>query len=138
METDSFIQNSLRKNFNSTLLTIAHRLNTICDYDKVLVLSFGLVKEFDSPANLLRDPNSVFSSMVNETGEVNAALLRNIAFKAEQGVKLDMADVLGVNGEISDGIPSPSNGPIEFDGEPIERSKIVWHTTEQDEDIITE
>ena len=133
METDSFIQNSLRKNFNSTLLTIAHRLNTICDYDKVLVLSFGLVKEFDSPANLLRDPNSVFSSMVNETGEVNAALLRNIAFKAEQGVKLDMADVLGINGEISDGIPSPSNAIN--NGQPIEQSKIVWHDHEEEEDL---
>src|SRR3954468_20450387 len=84
METDSFIQNSLRKNFNCTLLTIAHRLNTICDYDRVLVLSFGLIQEFDTPANLLRDPKSAFSSMVNETGEVNAALLRSIAFKAEK------------------------------------------------------
>ena len=81
MQTDAFIQNSLRKHFNCTLLTIAHRLNTICDYDRVLVLSFGRVQEYDSPANLLRDPNSAFSSMVNETGEVNAALLRNIAFK---------------------------------------------------------
>jgi len=81
MQTDAFIQNSLRKHFNCTLLTIAHRLNTICHYDRVLVLSFGRVQEYDSPANLLRDPNSALSSMVNETGEINAALLRNIAFK---------------------------------------------------------
>lgn len=94
MATDSYIQTSLRANFSCTLLTIAHRLNTICDYDRVLVLSFGLVSEFDTPANLLRNPNSVFSSMVNETGEVNAALLRSIAFKAEKGIRVDMAKVL--------------------------------------------
>jgi ABC-type proline/glycine betaine transport system ATPase subunit len=134
METDSFIQTSLRKHFNCTLLTIAHRLNTICDYDRVLVLSYGLVQEFDTPANLLRDPNSTFSSMVNETGPINAALLRNIANKTEQGIAVDAAVLLG--GEIGsdDEFSSPSGlrSRPSF-SEPVERSHVVWHSDEQDE-----
>jgi len=61
METDAAIQRSIRSDFkNSTILTIAHRLNTIIDYDRVLVLSFGSVVEFDTPADLLSNPKSMF------------------------------------------------------------------------------
>ena len=99
LETDAYIQTSLRKSFNCTLLTIAHRLNTIIDYDKVLVLSFGLIEEYDTPANLLRNPHSQLSAMVNETGEVNANLLRNIAFAKEQGVSVDIVKALAMGEE---------------------------------------
>lgn len=61
-----------------------HRLNTVVDYDRVLVLQNGHVQEFDSPANLLRDESSVFHSMVWETGEQNASLLLNVAIEAEK------------------------------------------------------
>ena len=85
METDSLIQASLRTEFEgTTILTIAHRLNTIMDYTRVMVLSYGRIKEFASPAELLRDPDSIFTSMVNETGTENSALLKQIAFNAEQ------------------------------------------------------
>ncbi|ORX63492.1 hypothetical protein BCR32DRAFT_226999, partial [Anaeromyces robustus] len=54
IETDSIIQKALRTKFsNVTVLTIAHRLNTIIDYDKILVLSKGEVLEYDTPKNLL-------------------------------------------------------------------------------------
>jgi ABC-type proline/glycine betaine transport system ATPase subunit len=67
-----------------TAFTRAYSLSAaICDYDRVLVLSSGTVVEFASPASLLRDPASAFSSMVDETGEANAALLRGIAYGAE-------------------------------------------------------
>ena len=48
------------------MLTIAHRLNTIINSDKILVLSFGHVEEFDTPQKLMRDPNSEFSKLLEE------------------------------------------------------------------------
>jgi ATP-binding cassette subfamily C (CFTR/MRP) protein 1 len=45
-------------------LTIAHRINTILDSDKILVMQDGLVAEFASPQELLADENSVFSAIV--------------------------------------------------------------------------
>ncbi|WAR06338.1 MRP1-like protein [Mya arenaria] len=64
METDDLIQNTIREEFRGcTILTIAHRLNTIMDYDKILVLDQGLIKEFDSPENLLADTTTVFYGM---------------------------------------------------------------------------
>ncbi|KAI8621186.1 P-loop containing nucleoside triphosphate hydrolase protein [Chytriomyces sp. MP71] len=78
-ETDAFIQAALRTDFqNSTILTIAHRLNTIIDYDRVLVLDAGLVAEFDSPLALLTDTSSKFYSMVAETGSSNLDLLKSM------------------------------------------------------------
>lgn len=82
VETDALIQRTIRSNFSDrTSLTIAHRLNTIIDCDKILVLEFGKVKEYDTPKALLQDPNSEFSSMVNETGPSNAAYLRAVAIE---------------------------------------------------------
>lgn len=68
METDELIQKTIRTEFKDcTVLTIAHRLNTIMDYDKVLVLGHGLVIEYDSPNNLLKDKNSVFYGMAKDS-----------------------------------------------------------------------
>ncbi|KAJ3032961.1 hypothetical protein HK097_005017, partial [Rhizophlyctis rosea] len=81
LETDEFIQTAIRRDFASaTILTIAHRLNTIADYDRVLVLDHGRVKEYDSPYNLLtREGGSQFAEMVAETGEVNGAVVLGLA-----------------------------------------------------------
>ena len=49
---------------DSTMITIAHRLNTIIHSDRVLVLSYGQVLEYDAPEKLLADPNSEFSQLV--------------------------------------------------------------------------
>ncbi|XP_028160238.1 probable multidrug resistance-associated protein lethal(2)03659 [Ostrinia furnacalis] len=79
-QTDNYIQQTIKEHFAScTVLTIAHRLNTIMESDRVLVMSFGRVLEFEHPYILLSDPNSHFSSMVKETGEKNAALLFQVA-----------------------------------------------------------
>ena len=48
------------------MITIAHRLNTIINSDRVLVLSFGKIKEFDAPSNLMKDPDSEFSKLLQE------------------------------------------------------------------------
>ena len=50
------------------MLTIAHRLNTIVDYDRVMVLSDGLIKEFDNPQKLMADPSTQFYSMAADAG----------------------------------------------------------------------
>lgn len=66
--TDELIQLTLRREFqNCTVITIAHRLNTIIDYDKILVMDCGRVAEFDSPSTLLADSESLFRSMVNSS-----------------------------------------------------------------------
>ena len=70
-ETDARIQSAIRQEFlEGTVITIAHRLRTIIDYDKVLVLDKGRVIEYGSPLALIeRSPIGVFKSMCEETGE---------------------------------------------------------------------
>ncbi|CAB1113175.1 ABC [Ectocarpus sp. CCAP 1310/34] len=64
-ETDNVIQSTLRSAFRDcTVLTIAHRLNTIMDSDRILVMDDGKVAELDSPAALLEDPTSQFSQLL--------------------------------------------------------------------------
>ena len=48
------------------MITIAHRLNTIIKSDRVLVLSFGEIMEYDSPQALMADPDSEFSRLLQE------------------------------------------------------------------------
>lgn len=48
------------------MITIAHRLNTIINSDRVLVLSYGEILEYDSPAKLMSDPESEFSRLLQE------------------------------------------------------------------------
>ena len=72
LETDDLIQATIRTEFaDSTILTIAHRINTIMDSDKVVVMDEGKVMECDSPQNLLMNENSVFYSMAKEAGVLN-------------------------------------------------------------------
>ncbi len=67
LETDSLIQTTIRKEFKEcTILTIAHRLNTIMDSNRVLVLDKGTIGEFDSPSNLLSNNNSIFYSLAKD------------------------------------------------------------------------
>lgn len=62
-------QATIRSEFKDcTVLTIAHRLKTILDYDAILLLDAGKVKEFDTPENLLDDDRSIFYSMAKDAG----------------------------------------------------------------------
>ena len=71
LETDSVIQKTIRESFiGVTILTIAHRINTILDYDKVLVLHKGTILEFDDPAILLENDQSVFHALAKDAGVV--------------------------------------------------------------------
>eukprot|EP01126_Amoeba_proteus_P055744 TRINITY_DN6942_c0_g1_i8.p1 TRINITY_DN6942_c0_g1~~TRINITY_DN6942_c0_g1_i8.p1 ORF type:complete len:294 (+),score=62.13 TRINITY_DN6942_c0_g1_i8:381-1262(+) len=81
METDKIIQNTIRSSFlHSTLLVIAHRINTIIDLDRVMVLDNGRLVEFDTPRRLI-EMGGLFASLINATGEASATFLRNLAFQ---------------------------------------------------------
>ncbi|XP_043558304.1 multidrug resistance-associated protein 5-like isoform X2 [Chiloscyllium plagiosum] len=63
-ETDSLVQETIRESFaECTMLTIAHRLNTVLNCDRIMVLSQGQVMEFDEPSVLLANENSRFCAM---------------------------------------------------------------------------
>ncbi|XP_016840840.1 multidrug resistance-associated protein 1 isoform X8 [Nasonia vitripennis] len=69
LETDDLIQRTIREEFKEcTVLTIAHRLNTILDSDRVIVLDKGAIVEFESPDSLLQKPESAFYSMAKDAG----------------------------------------------------------------------
>ena len=85
LETDDLIQATIRKEFaGSSVLTIAHRLNTIMDYDRIMVLDKGELREFDKPnellkvivrkdtllqfKHLLQNSESIFYGMVKDAG----------------------------------------------------------------------
>src|SRR5690606_28680474 len=77
LETDALIQKTIDKEFaDCTRLTIAHRLNTIMNSDRILVMDQGVVAEFDTPKALLSDEKTIFSQLVAQTGSANAKLLR--------------------------------------------------------------
>ncbi|XP_067134883.1 ATP-binding cassette sub-family C member 4-like isoform X2 [Centruroides vittatus] len=78
--TDSCLQKIIRERFKScTVLTIAHRLHTIIDSDRVLVLDVGKLREFDSPYALLKNVNGTFYNLVMKMGVTSMNELYKIA-----------------------------------------------------------
>lgn len=76
------IQKTIKDKFQKcTVLTIAHRLNTVMSSDKILVMDAGLLVEFDHPFILLQNKNGYLYKMVEQTGQSNAILLHEIAAK---------------------------------------------------------
>ncbi|XP_029383998.1 canalicular multispecific organic anion transporter 2 isoform X2 [Echeneis naucrates] len=68
LETDNLIQSTIRTQFEEcTVFTIAHRLNTVMDYTRILVLDKGQVAEFDTPTNLISQ-RGIFYSMAKDAG----------------------------------------------------------------------
>ncbi|CAN1230685.1 ABC transporter C family member 3 [Linum grandiflorum] len=68
--TDNLIQHTLRQHFSdSTVITIAHRITSVLDSDMVLLLSHGLIEEYDTPARLLENKSSSFAQLVAEYSE---------------------------------------------------------------------
>lgn len=86
VRTDALIQKTIREEFKScTMLIIAHRLNTIIDCDRILLLDAGQVLEYDTPEVLLQKEETAFSRMVQSTGAANAQYLRSLVLGGEEG-----------------------------------------------------
>jgi ATP-binding cassette subfamily C (CFTR/MRP) protein 4 len=80
-QTDELLQKTIRTNFaDCTVLTIAHRLHTIMDSDRILVMDDGVIAEFDHPHKLLQS-EGMFYKLVMETGERMGENLIEIAMK---------------------------------------------------------
>ena len=73
VETDAMLQATLRSSIfrDRTIITIAHRINTILDSDRIIVLDHGTVAEFDTPAEPVRR-KGVFYELVKEANLLNA------------------------------------------------------------------
>lgn len=81
IQTDILIQETIRRNFSDcTVITIAQRLNTIIDSDRILVMDNGRVVEFDTPKRLLSNKTGFFSSLVARSGEDAARKLTEHIF----------------------------------------------------------
>ena len=75
--TEKLLQEAVTKSFHgATIIAVAHRLDTVIDYDKILVLGHGSVLEYGSPSELIQK-NGDFASMVNDTGDEMSELLRS-------------------------------------------------------------
>lgn len=73
VETDAMLQATLRSSMfrNRTIITIAHRINTILDSDRIIVLDHGTVAEFDTPAELVKS-RGLFYELVKEANLLNS------------------------------------------------------------------
>ncbi|EAR89072.2 ABC transporter family protein (macronuclear) [Tetrahymena thermophila SB210] len=85
LKTDQIIQQKIREKFqDSSIITIAHRLNTVADYDKIIIIDQGHVVEEGVPFELLQKEDSLFKNMVSQTGDKN---FKQIYQQAQQSYK---------------------------------------------------
>ena len=74
-ETDLKVQTTIREEMSeATIITIAHRIRTIADFDRVLVMDAGEIAEYDRPYTLMRKEDSLFRSMCERSTELEALL----------------------------------------------------------------
>ncbi len=79
-ETDKLIQETIRNQFaDCTVITIAHRLHTIMDSDKVIVMDAGKIREFDHPYKLIQMRGGFFKRLLDQTGTSTAKALASVA-----------------------------------------------------------
>ncbi|XP_066976379.1 ATP-binding cassette sub-family C member 4-like isoform X2 [Macrobrachium rosenbergii] len=101
--TDALIQQTIRTKFEDcTVLTIAHRLHTIMDSDRVMVLEAGRIEEFDEPHILLKNGTSRFSTLVQQTGRSATEQLREIAKRAYLARHPSVSDLQNKESETND------------------------------------
>jgi len=78
--TDNFIQATIRNRFaDCSIITIAHRLNSVMDCDRILVLEAGLILEYDHPWKLVQNEKGTLTAMINSTGKSSSVMLKALA-----------------------------------------------------------
>ncbi|CRL07776.1 CLUMA_CG020730, isoform A [Clunio marinus] len=84
-ETDNLIQTTIRSQFNNcTVITVAHRLHTVLDSDRIMVLDAGKIMEFDTPRKLLDNKQGIFFKLFNEAGlDFDSLKQKNVRDKLE-------------------------------------------------------
>uniref|UniRef100_A0A2C9GW86 Uncharacterized protein n=1 Tax=Anopheles farauti TaxID=69004 RepID=A0A2C9GW86_9DIPT len=99
-QTDALIQKTIRDKFkHCTVLTVAHRLHTVMDSDRILVMDAGVAREFDTPHILLQQDGSILKDMVDATGPSESESLKRIAAEAYE--RMDP------NRHLMNGMPNP-------------------------------
>lgn len=94
IRTDLLIQQTIREKFaECTVLTVAHRLHTIIDSDRVLVMDSGRAIEFDAPHKLLEDPNGIFTSMVKSLGATEFEILSQKACEVYRSSSMELTNL---------------------------------------------
>mmetsp|Transcript_3038 Transcript_3038/g.8791 ORF Transcript_3038/g.8791 Transcript_3038/m.8791 type:complete len:1373 (-) Transcript_3038:1207-5325(-) len=94
--TDALLQEAVKKSFDgATILSVAHRLDTVIEYDKILVLGAGQVVAFDSPHRLSLEENGVFASMIDDTGK---GMANNLRRRASRASLVGLVDAVGKMG----------------------------------------
>ena len=94
-ETDALVQRVVRSAFSDrTVLTIAHRLDTVIDADRILVMDAGRVAEFATPSELLREEGSIFASLCRQAGAGAFAALKATADRHEEVLQRLQEEVL--------------------------------------------
>ncbi|XP_054270008.1 probable multidrug resistance-associated protein lethal(2)03659 [Macrosteles quadrilineatus] len=89
-QTDALIQSTIRRKFaDCTVLTIAHRLHTVMDSHRLMVLDSGVLVEFDHPWKLLHNQDGFLYRLVRESGRGAAQMLHSIASQNYQQLKKD-------------------------------------------------
>jgi ABC-type multidrug transport system fused ATPase/permease subunit len=102
--TDSKVQRVLRSAFASrTILTIAHRIETIIDSDRILVMDAGRVVEFASPTELLESESGVFAQLCRQSGSASFSTLRAAALRHSALIAALESEVRAANAAVSGG-----------------------------------
>ncbi|KAF7490266.1 Multidrug resistance-associated protein 4 [Sarcoptes scabiei] len=128
-KTDLFIQDAIRDKFAyCTVLTIAHRLHTIMDSDRVLVLDAGKIIEFDEPYALLQNEKGLFYNMVRMTGKSMANNLKEMAriaheMRLKQNINFDRAQLRTLQGSF---IHNPRTDSIAEENSDEEKEAIYY------------
>ena len=125
LETDDLIQNTIRAEFRDcTVLTIAHRINTIMDNNRVMVMDQGKIVEFDSPNNLLESEDSIFYSMAKESG----LIVENTITPNVKENKRHLLDIFKSESSPpgSQVIPTIETGMPVFDEDKTISTDLVW------------
>lgn len=93
LQTDRLIQKLIRRRFAScTVITVAHRLLSIIDCHKIIVLDAGKLIEFGTPFELLQKPDGAFTHLVRQTGSRMSKKLISIATETFYGLQCQEVD----------------------------------------------